>query len=163
MAPPYGPAKVRKITPAFVARALLGHPIEIYGDGSQVSDMVHVTDGALALVKALEQAAQGIVFDRPVEVGSVSPVTVLKVAQTVRTYARYATGKHSEITFLPMRPGETEGTPVTADTRTLEFVDIHPDSLVPLERGIEETVRWYHDNWLPQYQYENDPSGGQPR
>jgi UDP-glucose 4-epimerase len=151
VAPPYGPAKVRKITPSFVCRALLGEPIEIYGDGSQVSDMVHVADGALALVKALECANESIIFDRPVEVGSVKPVTVLQVAQLVRRHARQITGRHSEITFLDMRPGETVGTPVTADTSTLEFVEMTPDQLVPLDRGIEETVRWYAENWLPAY------------
>jgi UDP-glucose 4-epimerase len=151
VAPPYGPAKVRKITPSFVCRALLGEPIEIYGDGSQVSDMVHVADGALALVKALECAEQSIIFDRPAEIGSVKPVTVLQVAQLVRRHARQITGRHSEITFLDMRPGETVGTPVTADTSTLEFVEMTPDQLVPLDRGIEETVRWYAENWLPAY------------
>ena len=38
-AEPYGCGKVRKITPAFACRALLGQPIEVYGDGKQVSDM----------------------------------------------------------------------------------------------------------------------------
>jgi UDP-glucose 4-epimerase len=152
VAPPYGPAKVRKITPSFVCRALLGEPIEIYGDGSQVSDMVHVADGALALVKALECAEESIIFDRPVEVGSVGKApTVLQVAQLVRFNARQITGRHSEIRFLDMRPGETEGTPVVADTSTLEFVEMTPDSLVTLKAGMAETVQWYADHWLPAY------------
>ena len=152
VAPPYGPAKVRKILPSFIARALTGAPIEIYGDGSQISDMVHVRDGALALVKALECANSSIIFDRPVEVGSVGRApTVEEVARLVRKHARYITGRHSEIKFLDMRPGETEGTPVVADTSTLEFVEMTPDQLVPLDRGMEETVRWYAENWLPEY------------
>jgi UDP-glucose 4-epimerase len=163
VAPPYGPAKVRKITPSFVTRALLGEPIEIYGDGSQVSDMVHVRDGALALVKALEAASDSIVFDRPVEVGPVKSATVLEVAKLVRLHARHLTGNHSDIRFLDMRPGETVGTPVTADTSTLEFVEMDPHQLVPLDQGIYETVQWYKDSWMPRWIHENDPSGGQTR
>jgi UDP-glucose 4-epimerase len=149
VAPPYGPAKVRKITPSFVCRALLGEPIEIYGDGSQVSDMVHVRDGALALVMALEAAENGDVLSRPVEVGSVAPVTVLEVARLVRLHARHITGQHSDIRFLDMRPGETVGTPVVADTTTLPSIGMDPGQLVPLDQGMYETVQWYADNWLP--------------
>jgi UDP-glucose 4-epimerase len=149
VAPPYGPAKVRKITPSFVCRALLGVGIEIYGDGSQVSDMVHVRDGALALVMALEAAENGDVLSRPVEVGSVAPVTVLEVARLVRLHARHITGQHSDIRFLDMRPGETVGTPVVADTTTLPSIGMDPGQLVPLDQGMYETVQWYADNWLP--------------
>lgn len=148
IAPPYGPAKVRKITPSFVTRALLGEPIEIYGDGSQVSDMVHVRDGALALVLALEDAERGRVFPVPVEVGPANSATVMEVAQHVRRHARHLTGQHSDITLLPMRPGETVGTPVTADTDTLEYLGMNAGQLIPLEQGLYETVLWYHDNWL---------------
>lgn len=151
VAPPYGPAKVRKITPAFVTRALLGEPIEIYGDGSQVSDMVHVRDGALALVAALEAASEGVIFDRPVEVGPRHSATVLEVAQEVRYQARQITGKHSQIANLPMRPGEMVGTPVTADVNTLDMVGMDPDTLIGLSDGMAETVAWYAENWLPEF------------
>ncbi len=151
VAPPYGPAKVRKITPSFVCRALTGAPIEVYGDGSQVSDMVHVRDGALALVKSLEAARDGVVFERPVEVGPVESKTVLDIARLVRAEARARTGQHSDIVHLPMRPGETPGTPVTADTLTLEFVEMDPAELVDLREGIAETVAWYHRHWFPAY------------
>lgn len=153
VAPPYGPAKVRKITPSFIARALTGAPIEIYGDGQQVSDMVHVRDGALALVKALEAANNSIVFDRPVEVGSpwIAP-KVIEVAKLIRLNARQLTGHHSEISLLPMRPGETIGTPVVADTNTLDMVEMNPSELVTLADGIAETVLWYHQNWLPKWE-----------
>ena len=39
-AQPYGPSRVRKIAPSFICRALKGDPIEVYGDGAQISDMV---------------------------------------------------------------------------------------------------------------------------
>lgn len=59
VAMPFGPGKVRKIVPAFVCRALSGMPIEIYGSGNQVSDMVHVQDVAMCFVATLEKLLHG--------------------------------------------------------------------------------------------------------
>lgn len=152
VAPPYGPAKVRKITPAFICRALTGADIEIYGDGEQVSDMVHVTDGAHALVVALEKAAGGVVFDRAVEVGPATSETVNSVAERVITSAAQLTHQgRVGITHLPMRPGEIPGAKVSADVSTLGLVDMHPDGLVPLSVGIPDTVEWYAEHWLLDY------------
>lgn len=138
-APPYGPAKVRKITPAFVCRALVGADVEIYGDGKQVSDMVYVTDVAAALVRALERAAAGDVFDRAVEVGPVEHRTVREVAELIIRLA----GSTSELRHLPMRPGELPGATVTADTSTLALVGMDPAELVPLEAGMRDTIDWF--------------------
>ena len=44
IAQPYGTSRVRKIIPSFVSRALHGETIQVYGDGQQVMDMIHVED-----------------------------------------------------------------------------------------------------------------------
>lgn len=149
VAPPFGPAKVRKITPAFVCRALTGQAIEVYGDGEQVSDMVHVTDGAKALVSALEKAADGVVLDRVVECGPVEHHTVNEVAQAVIKAAADLGFAPVELTHLPMRPGEIPGAKVTADATTLPLVGMDPSQLVPLEQGIPDVVQWFAEHWLP--------------
>lgn len=151
VAPPFGPAKVRKITPAFVCRALTGQPIEVYGDGQQVSDMVHVRDGALALVKALEAAADEHVFAHPVEVGPAEHATVNEVAKAVIRASLHHGVDPVYLKHLPMRPGEIPGARVTADTRTLGLVGMDARTLTPLEDGIRETVDWYARHWLPEY------------
>lgn len=148
MAHPYGPGKVRKITPAFVARALTGAPVEIYGDGKQVSDMVWVRDGALALVLALEAAAAGTVVPEVMECGPHEHTTVLEMAELVIAEAAKFTGRRSVIVHLPMRPGETPGAYVTCDPDTLEPIGLTAGELKPLEDGIAETVDWYARNWL---------------
>lgn len=151
IAPPFGPAKVRKVTPAFTCRALTGQAIEVYGDGEQVSDMVHVTDTARTLVSALEAAASGTVLDRAVECGPVEHATVNEVAGHVIKAAAGLGFAPVSLKHLPMRPGETPGASVTADTTTLPLVGIDPQSLVPLDKGIAEVVAWYAENWLPGY------------
>lgn len=151
VAPPFGPAKVRKITPSFVCRALTGQAIEVYGDGEQISDMVHVTDGAKALVTALEKAAAGTVLDRVVEVGPAEHRTVNEVAELVIKAAVDLGYDVVPLTHLPMRPGEIPGATVTADTGTLPLVDMSADTLVPLEQGIADVVAWYATHWLPRH------------
>lgn len=142
-AEPYGCGKVRKITPAFACRAILGHPIEVYGDGKQVSDMVYVSDVAKALVRATEKAKEGVVFPRVVEVGPTENKTVGEIAELINEIA----GGKSEIVNLPMRPGENVGDRVTADNSTLSLVEMDPLDLVPLREGMEKTVA-YFDQYL---------------
>ena len=142
-AEPYGCGKVRKITPAFACRALLGQPIEVYGDGKQVSDMVYVGDVAKALVKATEKAVLGVVFPHPVEVGPSENMSVGEIAELINEIA----GGKSEIVNLPMRPGENVGDRVTADNSTLALVEMDPQDLVPLREGMEKTVA-YFDQYL---------------
>lgn len=136
---PYGPGKVRKITPSFVCRALTGADVEVYGDGSQVSDMVYVGDVAKALVTAMEKANEGIVFDRAVECGPEHNSTVQEVAETIIKLS----GSSSAIVNLPMRPGEIAGSKVMADTSTLALVDMDPSEMVQLEEGMKMTVDYF--------------------
>jgi UDP-glucose 4-epimerase len=157
VAPPYGPAKVRKITPAFVCRALLGEPIEVYGDGDNISDMVHVRDVARALVLALEDAEGGLPLRQPVEVGPVEHLTVNQVADIVReTVLDLGGPTQPPIVHAKMRDGETPGANVTVDPETLRLVGMDPAKLIPFEGGIRETVQWFAQNWLPGYMSQLD-------
>jgi UDP-glucose 4-epimerase len=113
-------------------------PMELYGGGHQVSDMVHVRDVARALVSALETASNGEVVP-PVEVGSVRPVTVRHVAELVNSLV----DDPVPIVDLPMRPGEREGDVVKANPSTLYQINMDPLSLVPLDVGMRETVNWF--------------------
>lgn len=138
-APPYGSAKVRKITPAFICRALANDPLEVYGDGEQISDMVWVGDVARALVKATESAAAGDVFDRAVEVGPKEHRTVNEVARLIIDLS----GSQSHIKHVPMRPGEIAGATVAADVETLAMIGMCPDNLLPLETGMQSTIGYF--------------------
>jgi len=157
VAPPFGPAKVRKIMPSLVCRALTGNSMELYGGGEQVSDMVHVRDVAQALVRSLEHSAKRIVYGHPVEVGPPSDksMSIRSVANTVQriTAEMYDTPvvPHRD---LPMRPGEIVGARVSADVSTLEYCGMDPYSLTDFAAGARETIEWYHDNWLPKWNAE---------
>ena len=138
---PYGPGKVRKITPSFVCRALHNDPIELYGGGHQISDMVYVADVAKALVLALESASDGDVFDTAIEVGPIEHNTVREVAELIIELS----GSKSDLVDLPMRPGEIPNAVVAADTVTLDLVGMNPDDMVDLETGMTRTIEYFRE------------------
>jgi UDP-glucose 4-epimerase len=142
-AAPFGPGKVRKITPAVVCRALSGMPVELYGGGYQISDMVWVGDVARALVSALEAAHTGVVLDNVVEVGPTESTSIRTVAEMVIESCVRRGYDRVPIVDLPMRPGELAGAVVSADSETLHSVGIDPASLVPLSLGLERTIDWF--------------------
>jgi UDP-glucose 4-epimerase len=145
-APPFAPGKVRKITPAVVCRALSGMPVELYGSGTQVSDMVWVGDVARTLVSALEVAANEKVLDHVVEIGPTRSASIRDVAELIIDLCVERGYPRVPIHNLQMRPGETPDTPVTADPTTLWSVGIEPESLVPLREGLARTVDWFIAN-----------------
>jgi UDP-glucose 4-epimerase len=152
IAAPYGSSKVRKIMPSFVCRALVGDPIELYGGGTQVSDCVYVEDVALTFVTALRYLMEGSEPDT-YEVGPTESITVRQVAYLVAQAATKLTGQRSRLVDLPMRPGEVPGATVSADTTKLrEKLGVDPDkNFTSLEDGIAATVKYYYENWLPDY------------
>ncbi|MFI6854472.1 NAD-dependent epimerase/dehydratase family protein [Streptomyces sp. NPDC050416] len=145
-------SKVRKIAPSFVCRALTGTDIEVYGDGTQISDCVYVADVARAFVAALEHTAEHGPTERPVEVGPLESCTVNDIARLVAEEATGYTGLQPVgIKHLPMRPGEVPNAVVTSDTSTLQQIGMTADDFVPLDEGIHHTVRYYAEHWLPGY------------
>lgn len=152
IAAPYGTSKVRKIMPAFICRALTNTPIEVYGDGTQVSDCVYVKDVAKVFATAVEHTVRYGPTAKPVEVGPIESATVLDVAHLVAGTVSVKTGRPVvKIEHLPMRPGEVPNAVVKADTDTLKQIGMDAADFVSLEAGISDTVDYYSKNWLPGY------------
>jgi UDP-glucose 4-epimerase len=153
IAAPYGTSRVRKIAPAFICRALTGTDIEVYGDGTQVSDCVYVEDVARTFVTALEHTAQHGPTKTPVEVGPLVSRTVNDVATLVAAEAARVTGRPPvDLVHLPMRPGEVPNAVVSSDTSTLAQLGMSAADFVSLEDGIARTVDYYATTWLPGYE-----------
>jgi len=159
VAPPFGSAKVRKIMPSFVCRALTGNPIELYGGGQQISDMVYVADVADALVIMLERSAMKLVAP-PVEVGPQDGPNVRGVAEIVAdTVAKRFGTAPVNLVDLPMRPGETPGAVVRADPKSLWPTAKTHEDLLPLHEGVEITVDWYASKWVPKFEAQGSALG----
>ena len=124
----YGPRQktgpVRKIMPTFINQALRGEPIQVYGDGSQVMDMIYVEDLADILCRAL--LAEHGAYDRVFEAGTGRRTTVEFIARQVLAQMGDRATHRADLQFLPMRPGEPEKSEVLANPKTL--APLYPDS-----------------------------------
>lgn len=115
-------APVRKIIPDFMTRLIREQPLEVFGDGSQIVDMVYAPDFARAI---LTNNQTGTLF-----YGTSAPLTVLDVALKCRELFN----SHTPITFLPMRRGET-GDGVISPYPMPEITD--------LDLALKLTADWY--------------------
>lgn len=141
---PHGLSRVRKIMPSFISRALHGEPIEVYGKGDQIMDMIFVTDVAKVLVTALEEVSKGTRFPLILEAGTGRRTTVSDIAFAVRAEVAKQTGrKQPVVKNLPMRRGETPGVEVLGDPSTLRTLGVYTKDFVTLEEGIKTTVEYY--------------------
>lgn len=96
----YGPGMQAK--DSIVARLMrairLGNTFEVYGDGLQVRDYVHVADVVSGMMLALSNAT----WSGPVVIGAGTSLSVLDVIDVVRDVS----GAEVPVTHGPARPGE---------------------------------------------------------
>ena len=125
----------QKAVPTFIVRALKGTPISIYGDGTQGTDHIYVSDAVDATIAIFESS---FVPQEPVEVGSGKETTVNEIAKL----ALALTGKTVPIEYIPMRRGETEHTRIQADLTILkDKIGFRPH--VSFEEGMKKTIEYY--------------------
>lgn len=125
----HGPNHPRKIIPAFATEAWARVPLQVWGDGEQTVDLVHVDDLARMLVDAMA-FGDGQVFD-----GGTG------VALTVNQVARYVVDHvgGGAIQHRPMRRGERP-TNVVAAGEGWDLLDWKPE--LRLEQ-LDATIDWY--------------------
>jgi UDP-glucose 4-epimerase len=111
----HGPGHPQKIIPTFATMAWQGKPIPVWGDGTQLVDLVHAPDIAETLVRSIP-FGNCETFDA----GTGAGMTVNDVVDLVRQI----TGSDSETEYLPMREGE------------------HPADVVAKGRGWDE-LGWH--------------------
>lgn len=113
----HGAGHPRKIVPSFATQAWAGLPIEVWGDGEQTVDLVHVDDVGRMLVDACDFGNDEI-FDA----ATGQAMTVNAVAALVNEIARNDAG----VTHLPMRKGERPNTNIVADGDGWDMLGWHP-------------------------------------
>jgi len=133
---PYGSSKVRKIIPSFVSRVLHDEKIQVYGDGNQIMDMVYVQDVADILVDTLYHTHNYGAVEQTLEAGTGVRTSVKEIAEAVIAEIGYG-----EIEYLPLRPGETPGAIVLADSTAL----LNPFPFKTLKEGLAPTIEYYKD------------------
>ncbi len=93
----YGPRDFDRVIPIWLARALAGEPLEVFG-GEQVIDFVWVG----LVVEALQRAADASIVGVPVNVGGGVGTPIRALAERILA----ATGSRSTLTVSPARHAE---------------------------------------------------------
>ena len=116
---------------AFLQRALLGQPIEIWGDGSVVRDYFYVGDGADALVRALDCVAD----QRVINIGSGVGRDLNEIVRAIEALV----GHSVERRYYPERRFDVPVN-VLDISRARTHLGWVPST--PFEEGLRRTAAW---------------------
>jgi dTDP-glucose 4,6-dehydratase len=120
-----------RAVPNFMAQAIRGEPLTVYGDGSQTRSLCYVSDLVGGVLAALERADE-----LPTNLGNPQEVTVLELAQTIIRLA----GSDSKIEYrdLPVDDPKQRRPDITRARSLLGW-----EPKVPLEDGLKRTLEYF--------------------
>jgi len=141
----YGPYQFpEKLIPTVISRALEGKSIPVYGDGRQVRDWLHVDDHAEALLLVLSRGRLGETYCIGGD-GAKRNIELVKIICAHLDRLAPANTAHAEkIAFVTDRPGHDFRYAIDA-SKLRDELGWTPKRA--LEEGLEDTVRWYVENW----------------
>jgi dTDP-glucose 4,6-dehydratase len=122
-----------RVVPNFIAQALRGEPMTVYGDGSQTRSFCYVSDLVEGIVRLLRSDYSG-----PVNCGNPAEVTILQFAERIKKL----TGSKSEIVFRPL-PVDDPKQRQPDITRARTLLGWEPS--VGLEDGLRHTIDYFRD------------------
>jgi dTDP-glucose 4,6-dehydratase len=120
-----------RAVPNFMAQAIRGEPLTVYGDGSQTRSLCYVSDLIRGVLAVLERGD-----DQPINLGNPQEVTVLELAETIIRLA----GSKSKIEHreLPVDDPRQRRPDIS---RAQNVVDWRPE--VGLEDGLGRTLEYF--------------------
>ena len=120
-----------RAVPNFMAQAIRGEPLTVYGDGAQTRSLCYVSDLVRGVLAALERADE-----LPVNLGNPQEVTVLDLAQTIVRLA----GSNSTIEFkeLPVDDPKQRRPDISRARSLLGW-----EPRVALEDGLRRTLEYF--------------------
>ncbi len=130
----YGPRmrpRDGRVVPAFVAQAIAGEPLTVFGDGGQTRSFCYVDD----LIEGIYRLLLSDEVE-PTNIGNPHEMTILEFAETIRD----AVGSRSEIVFAPL-PVDDPKTRQPDITKARAVLGWEPG--VPLARGLERTIAYF--------------------
>jgi dTDP-glucose 4,6-dehydratase len=137
----YGPYHFpEKLIPLIISNALEDKSLPIYGDGMQVRDWLYVDDHCRAILAVLDKGRAG-------EVYNIGGSRSLPNRDVVHMILKATDKPESLIRYVVDRPGHDRRYALTSDKLTRET---GWEPLMPFEKGLAETVRWYqtHTEWV---------------
>ena len=120
-----------RAVPNFMAQAIRGEPLTVYGDGSQTRSLCYVSDLVRGVLAALERGDE-----MPVNLGNPDEVTVVELAEIIVRMA----GSESPIEFRPL-PVDDPKQRRPDITRARKLLGWQPE--VTLEDGLARTLEYF--------------------
>ncbi len=120
-----------RVVPTFVAQALRGEPITMFGDGSQTRSFCYVDDEVEGLWRLLHSSYQD-----PVNVGNPHELTILEFARAVQRLV----GADVPIVSRPL-PEDDPRVRRPDISRAKEILGWEPR--VPFDEGMRRTIAWF--------------------
>jgi dTDP-glucose 4,6-dehydratase len=121
-----------RAVPNFMAQAIRGEPLTVYGDGSQTRSLCYVSDLVRGVLAALERGDE-----LPFNIGNPHEVTVLELAETIVRIA----GSKSEIVHRKELPVDDPKRRRPDITRARNLLGWEPE--VSLEHGLSRTLEYF--------------------
>jgi len=118
----------------FVKSMDAGKPIPVFGDGNQTRDFTYIDDIADGTIRALKPTGYEII-----NLGGDHPVKLNYVIQLLERHL----GKKAKRKVLKRHPADVTATWANID-KAKKMLGWKPK--MPLEQGIENTVRWFLEN-----------------
>jgi dTDP-glucose 4,6-dehydratase len=117
--------------PAFVAQALRGEPITLFGDGSQTRSFCYVDDNVEGMWRLLHSS-----YEEPVNIGTPHELTILEFAKAVQRLV----GSDVPIVSKPL-PEDDPRVRRPDITRAKEILGWEPK--VEFDDGMRRTIAWF--------------------
>ncbi len=124
-----------RVVPNFIAQALRGDPLTVYGDGSQTRSFCFVSDLVDGIYRLLLSDEV-----EPVNIGNPSEMTILDFAQKIIEL----TGSSSEITFITPTDMRIKDDPKVRQpniSKARRILNWEPS--VPLDEGLRQTIEYF--------------------
>jgi dTDP-glucose 4,6-dehydratase len=124
-----------RVVPNFIAQALRGDPLTVFGDGSRTRSFCYVRD----LVEGIYRLLQSNEVE-PVNIGNPAEMTILEFGQKVIEL----TGSDSKITFIEPTDMRIQDDPKVRQpdiSKARRLLDWEPR--VPLEDGLREAIEYF--------------------
>ncbi len=126
-----------RVVPNFIAQALRGEPLTVFGDGSQTRSFCYVADTTEGIYRLLMSDETD-----PVNIGNPSEMTILQFAHKIIEL----TGSSSRITFVQPKDERIKDDPKVRQPdigKAQRVLDWGPK--VSLEEGLRETIEWFRE------------------
>ena len=138
----YGPKQYpEKLIPKLIYNILNNLPLPLYGNGKNSREWLHVSDHCNALHQVATKGKPGEFYN----IGSGVNFSNLKITNLLIKIAKkyVSLGKNVGIRFIKDRPGHDVRYALNSSKIKKE---IKWNSKIKIEKGLEETFKWYLNN-----------------